>query len=181
MIHPGLIGSVSKPKRDNADSTVSASLLLKPLFRILNLPCRNGQELDWMTQRYVNAFRAMSVEQREALHYVEANMGVHLVRPEVIEAQNRWNVVRYRTALRLIPDLRFGLRSERHKAIRAGLVFLVAVVVTIMNSLWATTLFLLALLAGIAAIWVCDSIVMRRLESYATDLRILHCTPTMVK
>ena len=132
--------------------------------------CRNWQELDWMTQLYVNAFRAMSVEQREALHYLEANMGGHVVRPEVIEAQNQWNVVRHRTALRLIPDLRFGLRSERHKAIRAGLVFLVAFVVAIMNSLWATTLFLLALPAGIAAIWACDSIVMRRLKKCSMTL-----------
>ena len=164
MIHPGLIGSMPEPKRDNVASTVSASLLLKPLLLILNMRCRNWQELDWMTHLYVDAFRAMSVEQREALHYLEANMAVHLVRPEVIEAQNRWNVVRHRTALRRIPDLRFGLRSERYKAIRGGLVFLVALVIAIVNSLWATTSLLLALLAGIAAIWARDLIVMRRLE-----------------
>ena len=132
-----------------------------------------------MTQRYVNAFRAMSEEQREALHYLEANTRVHLVRPEVIEAQNRWNSVRHRSVLRFIPDLRFGLRSERHKAIHIGLVFLAAIALAIVNSLWAVTLFLLALLAGIAAIWARDLIVMRRLKQSSvtpitvTDLRTL--------
>ena len=164
MILPRLIGSVSRPKRGNAASAVSASLLLNPLFRILNLRFRNWQELDRMAQLYVDAFRAMSEEQRDALHYLEANMGVHLVLPEVIQAQNRWNAVRHRPVLRLIPDLQFGSRSEQHKAIRIGLVFLAAFAVTIVNSLWAATLFLLALLAGIAAIWARDLVVMSRLK-----------------
>jgi hypothetical protein len=112
MIHRRLIGSMSKPKTGNAASAVSAILLLNPLLRILNLRCRNWQELDRMTRLYVDALR-------------------------------------HRSVLRLIPDLRFGLRSERHKAIRTGLVFLAAFAVTIVNSLWAATLFLLALLAGI--------------------------------
>ena len=170
MIQLRPIGSVSKPKRGNEASAVSASLLLNPLFRILNLPCRNWQELDWMTQLYVDAFRAMSVEQRDALHYLEANTWVHLARPEVIKAQNRWNSVRHRSVLRFIPDLRFGLRSEWHRAICIGLVFLAALALAIVYSLWAATLFLLALLYGIAAIWACDLIVMRRLKKCSVTL-----------
>lgn len=161
MIQPSLNDSGSKP---TASSAVSASLLLHPLFRILKLRCRNWLELDRMTQLYVDAFRAMSVEQRDALHYLETNMAVHLVRPEAIEAQKRWNAVRHRSVLRLIPDLRFGLRSERHKAICIGPVFLAALAVTIVNSWRAATLFLLVLLAGISAIWTRDLIVMRRLK-----------------
>src|SRR5215469_5559523 len=170
MIQLRRIGLVSEPKRGNAASVVSASLLLKPLFRILNLPCRNWQELDRVTQLYVNAFRAMSVEQRDALHYLEANRGGHLVRPEVMVAQNRWNFVRHRSVLRLIPDLRFGLRSEWHRAICIGLVFLAALALAIVYSLWAATLFLLALLYGIAAIWACDLIIMRRLKKRSVTL-----------
>src|SRR6516164_2265491 len=70
MIQLRRIGLVSKPTRGKAASVVSASLSLKPLFRILNLPCRNWQELDRMTQLYVDAFRAMSVEQRDALRTI---------------------------------------------------------------------------------------------------------------
>jgi len=169
MIQLRPIGSVSKPKRGNEASAVSASLLLNPLFRILNLPCRNWQDLDWMTQLYVDAFRAMSVEQRDALHYLEANTWVHLVRPEVIEAHNRWNSVRHRSVLRFIPDLRFGL-TEWHRAICIGWVFVAALALAIVYSLWAATLFLLALLYGIAAIWACDHIVMRRLKKSSFTL-----------
>src|SRR5215469_2691109 len=171
MIQLRRIGLVSKPKRGNEASTVSASLSLKPLFRILNLPCRNWQELDWMTQLYVDAFRAISVEQRDALRTIwKRTPGFILVRPEVIEAQNRWNSVRHRSVLRFIPDLRFGLRSEWHRAICIGLVFLAALALAIVYSLWAATLFLLALLYGIAAIWACDLIVMRRLKKCSVTL-----------
>ena len=165
MIQLRRIGLVSKPTSGNEASAVSASLSLKPLFRILNLPCRNWQELDWMTQLYVGAFRAMSVEQRDALRTIwKRTPGFILVRPEVIEAQNRWNFVRHRSVLRFIPDLRFGLRSEWHRAICIGLVFLAALALAIVYSLWAATLFLLGLLYGIAAIWACGLIVMRRLK-----------------
>jgi hypothetical protein len=132
-------------------------LMLRPLFRAAE------EQKTVAAPRYNDAFRALSPEQRAALAYWEKKTGSRLPRPEVLEAELRWNEVRLRSILRFVPDLRFRRWSERVKAILfIGLFFAIGLVVAIGNNSWVATLVLLALVAIVLATWVRDFICIRR-------------------
>src|SRR5258708_19567521 len=68
-------------------------LLLRPLFRAQN-----------DAQEYINTYCGLSAEQKAALDYWGRKTGIHLPRPEIFEAELRWNTIRRGSILRLIPD-----------------------------------------------------------------------------
>ncbi len=130
-----------------------AMLMLRPLFRILD---RNRDPAPEDAQKYINAYRALSPEQLDALHYYENTAGIYLPRPDVFEVELRWNDVRLGTILRLVPDLRFGSWSERLKAVLIGLSLVVGLALAIESRSSVGAVVCFVLLAVACATWTRD-------------------------
>ncbi len=126
-------------------------LRLRPLFRAQNDP-----------QEYVKVFRSLSPEQMAALECWEKETGTHLTRPEVLEAELRWNNIRRGRILRLIPDIDHPNPAhtwfERLKAILLVLVFAIGLALAVEGNSWVGVVLLLALLAVVVATWTRDFI-----------------------
>jgi hypothetical protein len=123
-----------------------AMLMLRPLFRASE-----------DAQKYIDAYRALSPEQLDALQYCESIGRIHLPRPEILEAELRWNNIRRGSVLRLIPDPELARTwYERFIAILPGLVLGVGLASAIENKAWATALVLLVLFLVVAATWTRD-------------------------
>jgi len=138
-------------------------LLLRPLFRAQN-----------DAQEYINTYCGLSAEQKAALDYWGKKTGIHLPRPEVVEAELRWNSIRRGSMLRLIPDPELNHTwFARLKAILLGLLLTLGLGFAIGSSSWTATLILLALLVVVAATWTRDFISFIRKRRQAVALRPL--------
>ncbi|HKN77169.1 MAG TPA: hypothetical protein VJW94_18480 [Candidatus Acidoferrum sp.] len=131
-----------------------ALFMLRPVLRILD---RERDPAPEDAQKYIDAHRVLSAEQRDALQYCESIGGIHLPRPEVLEAELRWNSIRRGSILRLIPNP--GLARtwyERFIAILPGLMLAVGLAFAIENEAWATALVLLVLFSVVVGTWTRD-------------------------
>ncbi len=123
-------------------------LLLRPLFR-----AQSG------TEEYINAYRGLSAEQKATLGHWEKKTGLQLARPEVLEAELRWNSTRRGSILRLIPDPELNHTwFEGLKAVLLVLLLALGLVFAIGSRSWIATLVLVALLVVVAATWTRDFI-----------------------
>jgi hypothetical protein len=126
-------------------------LMLRPLLRLLD---RDATPDD--AQKYIDAYRALSPEQRDALCNTENIAGIHPPRPEAVEAEIRWNSVRLGSILRLVPDLRFGSWFERLKAVLIGLLLVAGLSLAVGSRSWVAALVCFVLLAVAVATWTRD-------------------------
>jgi hypothetical protein len=136
-----------------------ALLMLRPLLRILDEE-RDPAPED--AQKYIDAHRALSPEQRDALQYCENIAGIHLPRPEVLEGELRWNGMRLGTILRLVPDSRFGSGPQRFVAVFVGLSLVAGLALAIANGSWVASLVCFVLLGVAVATWARDFLSVRR-------------------
>jgi hypothetical protein len=136
-------------------------LLLRPLFRAQNDP-----------QEYINTYCRLSAEQKAALDYLGKKTGIHLPRPEVFEAELRWNNIRRGSILRLIPDPELNHTwFERLKAILLVLLLALGLAFAIGNSSWTAATVVLALLVVVAGTWTRDFATFIRKRRQAVEVR----------